>query len=208
MERRVLRTPAAAKYAGMSTGTFEKYRVYGGGPRFVRIGPRAIGYTIEDLDAYIEAGRRTSTSDPGANPQQRNRPRKLDPWANARIHRRPPYTQFQPIDHSMGTNYRLLPKWHSEPSRWSVRGEPRQGRAIRQNSPATRLPKAVDGLSGPHPKPATPKAALRASLAQSNAADHHGAAGVAMGGLARRIMNIARVDVLNACIHSDLSRHA
>jgi predicted DNA-binding transcriptional regulator AlpA len=65
MQPRVLRTPVAAKYAGMSTGTFEKYRVYGGGPRFVRIGPRAIGYTIEDLDAFIEAGRRTSTSDDG-----------------------------------------------------------------------------------------------------------------------------------------------
>src|SRR5258706_6447060 len=63
--RRVLRTPQAAEYLGVATATLEKQRIKGGGPRFIKIGPKLVGYTIEDLDAYIEAGRRTSTSDPG-----------------------------------------------------------------------------------------------------------------------------------------------
>jgi predicted DNA-binding transcriptional regulator AlpA len=63
--RRVLRTPEAAEYLGVATATLEKQRIKGGGPRFIKIGPKLVGYTIEDLDAHIEAGRRTSTSDPG-----------------------------------------------------------------------------------------------------------------------------------------------
>jgi predicted DNA-binding transcriptional regulator AlpA len=63
--RRILRTPAAAEYLGVATATLEKQRIKGGGPRFIKIGPKLVGYTIEDLDAHIEAGRRTSTSDPG-----------------------------------------------------------------------------------------------------------------------------------------------
>jgi hypothetical protein len=39
----------------------------GTGPRFIRLGTRAVGYAIEDLDAYINAGRRASTSDDGTN---------------------------------------------------------------------------------------------------------------------------------------------
>jgi hypothetical protein len=67
LERRIYRTPAAAKYLDMAESTLEKGRITGTGPRFVRLGPRAVGYTIEDLDAYIEAGRRDSTSDDGTN---------------------------------------------------------------------------------------------------------------------------------------------
>jgi predicted DNA-binding transcriptional regulator AlpA len=67
LERRIYRTPAAAKYLDMSESTLEKGRLTGTGPRFVRLGPRAVGYTVEDLDAYIDAGRRTSTSDDGTN---------------------------------------------------------------------------------------------------------------------------------------------
>jgi predicted DNA-binding transcriptional regulator AlpA len=64
-QRRVLRTPDAAKYIGLTASTLEKKRLTGDGPRFVRIGTRAVGYTVDDLDAYIEAGLRRSTSDPG-----------------------------------------------------------------------------------------------------------------------------------------------
>jgi predicted DNA-binding transcriptional regulator AlpA len=63
--RRVLRTPAAAEYIGYKPSTLEKMRVYGGGPRFVKLGERAVGYDIEDLDSFIEERRRVSTSDPG-----------------------------------------------------------------------------------------------------------------------------------------------
>jgi predicted DNA-binding transcriptional regulator AlpA len=78
MQVRVLRTPDAAKYVGLTASTLEKMRLTGAGPRFVRIGTRAVGYTIDDLDAFIEAGRRASTSDSGSNPRRRSRSRKRD----------------------------------------------------------------------------------------------------------------------------------
>jgi predicted DNA-binding transcriptional regulator AlpA len=75
MQTRVLRTPDAAKYLGLTGSTLEKMRLFGTGPRFVRIGTRAVGYAVDDLDAFIEAGRRRSTSDVGsARPQERQTP--------------------------------------------------------------------------------------------------------------------------------------
>jgi predicted DNA-binding transcriptional regulator AlpA len=71
--RRVLRTPDAAKYIGLTASTLEKMRLSGGGPRFVRLGARAVGYAIGDLDSFIDGRRRTSTSDPGD--QERGGPR-------------------------------------------------------------------------------------------------------------------------------------
>ena len=67
MTRRVLRQPAASDYVGLAQSTLEKKRLDGTGPRFIRIGIRAVGYAIEDLDAYIDARRRASTSDDGTN---------------------------------------------------------------------------------------------------------------------------------------------
>jgi predicted DNA-binding transcriptional regulator AlpA len=67
MQRCVLRTPDAAKYLGLTASTLEKMRLSGNGPRFVRLGARAVGYTIGDLDTFIEAGRRVSTSDSGTS---------------------------------------------------------------------------------------------------------------------------------------------
>jgi predicted DNA-binding transcriptional regulator AlpA len=60
--RRVLRTPAAAVYVGLGIPTLEKLRLTGGGPAFVRLGVRAVGYDVEDLDRWIEQRKRTSTS--------------------------------------------------------------------------------------------------------------------------------------------------
>jgi predicted DNA-binding transcriptional regulator AlpA len=65
IQPRVLRTPHAAKYVGLTASTLEKMRLVGSGPPFVRLGARAVGYAIGDLDSYIDARRRTSTSDPG-----------------------------------------------------------------------------------------------------------------------------------------------
>jgi predicted DNA-binding transcriptional regulator AlpA len=76
MQPRVLRTPDAANYLGLTASTLEKMRLSGNGPRFVRLGARAVGYTIGDLDSFIEAGRRASTSDSGPDPRQGKRPRK------------------------------------------------------------------------------------------------------------------------------------
>ena len=60
--RRVLRTPSAATYVGLTKGTLDKMRCIGRGPKFVRLGTRAVGYLIEDLDAFIEAGRHIRTA--------------------------------------------------------------------------------------------------------------------------------------------------
>jgi len=65
MASRVLRTPHAAEYCGLKPPTFEKLRLRGEGPVFIRLGSRAVGYLVEDLDAWLESRRRTSTSDHG-----------------------------------------------------------------------------------------------------------------------------------------------
>ena len=55
--RRILRTRQAAEYVGLSPATLEKKRLTGGGPRFIRLGGRAIGYDVRDLDDWIEEQR-------------------------------------------------------------------------------------------------------------------------------------------------------
>ena len=61
----ILRTADAAQYVDLAESTLEKLRVYGGGPTFIRLGARAIRYRREDLDAWLAAGARRSTSDLG-----------------------------------------------------------------------------------------------------------------------------------------------
>ena len=61
--KRIARTPEAAEYVGLAPATLEKLRVVGGGPRFVRLGGRAIGYDVRDLDAWLDAQRHQTTSD-------------------------------------------------------------------------------------------------------------------------------------------------
>lgn len=60
--RGMLRTGDAAAYCGSSASTFEKLRLTGGGPRYVKIGRRVV-YNPADLDAWLAAHRRRSTSD-------------------------------------------------------------------------------------------------------------------------------------------------
>jgi predicted DNA-binding transcriptional regulator AlpA len=60
--KRVLRAPEAATYTGLSESTLAKRRLYGLPPRYLCLGGRAIGYTIDDLDAWLESCRRKSTS--------------------------------------------------------------------------------------------------------------------------------------------------
>jgi hypothetical protein len=57
-----LRTPEAAAYLGLSASTLEKFRLYGGGPIYYKAGPKIVVYDVDDLDAWVRAGRRTSTS--------------------------------------------------------------------------------------------------------------------------------------------------
>lgn len=63
---RTLSTPDAATYCGSSASTFEKLRVFGGGPAYLKIGRRVV-YALEDLDAWLATKRRSSTSDAGAD---------------------------------------------------------------------------------------------------------------------------------------------
>jgi len=63
MTKRVLRTAEAASYVGLSPATLEKYRLTGDGPRFVRLGGRAVGYDIADLDRWLESQRKLTQGD-------------------------------------------------------------------------------------------------------------------------------------------------
>ena len=56
-----LRTPAAAEYTGFAESTLEKLRVSGGGCPYIRVG-RVVVYDPDDLDAWLEAHKRRSTS--------------------------------------------------------------------------------------------------------------------------------------------------
>lgn len=62
--RRMLRTPEAAAYCGSSASTFEKLRLSGGGPGYLKLGRRVV-YDPTDLDRWLAANRRVSTSDTG-----------------------------------------------------------------------------------------------------------------------------------------------
>ena len=61
---RRLRTGPAAQYCGQSKSTFEKARLSGRGPVFYKLG-RSVVYDTRDLDSWMSAHRRMSTSDPG-----------------------------------------------------------------------------------------------------------------------------------------------
>lgn len=59
-----LDTKAAAIYSNVGWQTLAKFRVYGGGPKFIKIGRRVL-YDTRDLDAWLESNKRTSNSDSG-----------------------------------------------------------------------------------------------------------------------------------------------
>ena len=61
----LLNTQQAAEYLGLAVTTLEKFRVYGNGPAFLRLGKRSVRYRPLDLDAWVESRIRTSTSDTG-----------------------------------------------------------------------------------------------------------------------------------------------
>jgi predicted DNA-binding transcriptional regulator AlpA len=57
-----LRTIPAAEYCGSTKSTFEKYRLTGEGPAYIKIG-RVVVYDRDDLDAWLASHRRMSTSE-------------------------------------------------------------------------------------------------------------------------------------------------
>lgn len=58
-----MRTPEAAAYVALAESTLTKMRLTRDGPPFVKVGPRAVAYRKSDLDAWLEARVRQSTSD-------------------------------------------------------------------------------------------------------------------------------------------------
>ena len=56
-----VRTKQAAAYCGSTESTFNKLRLTGGGPTYIALN-RTIVYDPDDLDSWLEANRRTSTS--------------------------------------------------------------------------------------------------------------------------------------------------
>ena len=71
--KRVLRAPEASKYLGLSESTLAKRRLYGLPPAFLNLGGRAIGYTIDELNRWLDSCRPQSTSQSVEMP---NEPRK------------------------------------------------------------------------------------------------------------------------------------
>jgi excisionase family DNA binding protein len=65
MSKRLLTVAEAATYLSLSASTLNKLRVSGGGPRYVKIGGKVL-YDERDLDQWIEAHKRNSTSDQAA----------------------------------------------------------------------------------------------------------------------------------------------
>ena len=61
----LLYTVEAAFLTGLSRRTMESLRLRGGGPPYLQITPRAIRYRRRDLDKWLDARQRRSTSDPG-----------------------------------------------------------------------------------------------------------------------------------------------
>lgn len=59
--RAMLRTREASQYLSVSTSRLEKLRLTGGGPRYLKLG-KTVVYDPADLDAWLNAHRRVSTS--------------------------------------------------------------------------------------------------------------------------------------------------
>lgn len=58
----ILTTPQAARYLGLAVSTLNKWRCFGDGPKFLKLG-RAVRYRQEDLDAFLMARQLGSTAE-------------------------------------------------------------------------------------------------------------------------------------------------
>jgi hypothetical protein len=58
----VMTEAEAARSLRLSVRSLQRYRIVGGGPVYLRLGERRIGYRRADLDAWINSRRVTSTS--------------------------------------------------------------------------------------------------------------------------------------------------
>jgi excisionase family DNA binding protein len=62
MNSKLIKQDEAANYLGLSEATLERDRWRGGDIPYIKVGPRAIRYNLEQLDEYIESNtvRRTT----------------------------------------------------------------------------------------------------------------------------------------------------
>lgn len=68
-----LTTKHAAKYLSVSKGYLDRFRLTGGGPRFIKLSPKKVIYDTADLDRWCEAHKQESTADvPSRRGRQRN----------------------------------------------------------------------------------------------------------------------------------------
>lgn len=58
----LIKTPDVARYLGVSVAFLEKARVYGGGPKFVKVG-RRVAYRRADLEEWVNSRVQESTSE-------------------------------------------------------------------------------------------------------------------------------------------------
>ena len=65
MTQQLLNTTEAANYLGVSKAFLERDRWAGARIPFIKVGSRAVRYRLSDLDSYLDAQLRCSTSDHG-----------------------------------------------------------------------------------------------------------------------------------------------
>ena len=64
----LLTSKQAAAVLGFHASYLAKARLTGGGPRYLKIGARAVRYRRSDIDTWLADKMRISTSDTGATP--------------------------------------------------------------------------------------------------------------------------------------------
>ena len=65
----LLNTAQAAVALDLSPRTLERYRVVGGGPRYVKVG-RLVRYLPSDLEHWLKSRGRKTTSDDGSSDEE------------------------------------------------------------------------------------------------------------------------------------------
>jgi hypothetical protein len=76
----------AAIYCGSTKSTFDKKRVTGAGPPFIKLFNGRVVYDTRDLDAWLATRRRTSTADrrPSPAPKQKTARKTAAPGGRGR----------------------------------------------------------------------------------------------------------------------------
>ncbi len=59
----LLTTREAARFFGLKPGTLERWRCFGDGPKFVKVGGHAVRYLREDLESFLKYRINTANND-------------------------------------------------------------------------------------------------------------------------------------------------